>query len=47
MKKRFVIEVTEEFHKKIKDRAKKRNIALRKWILKAIVFALKQEEKFD
>lgn len=47
MKKRFVIEVDEEFHKKIKERAKIRNITLRLWVLRAIKQALKQEEKYD
>lgn len=44
--KRFVIDVDDEFHKKVKDRAKERNITLRKYILRAILQALKQEDKF-
>lgn len=45
--KRFIIEVDKEFHKRVKDRAIKRNITLRLWILRAIKQALKQEEQFD
>jgi hypothetical protein len=39
--------VTEEFHAKIKAMAIKRNITIRKWVVRAILQALKIEEKYD
>lgn len=47
MKKRLVIDVDEDFHKKIKIRATERNITIRKWVVRAITQALKREELGD
>ncbi len=46
-KKRLIVEVNEEFHAKIKSKALARNITIRKWLIRAILQALKQEEKYD
>jgi len=46
-KKRLIVEVDEEFHAKIKTKAQSRNITIRKWIVRAILQALKQEEKYE
>ena len=46
-KKRLVIEVNEEFHAKVKAQALKRNITIRKWVVRAILQALKVEEKYE
>ena len=47
IKKRFVIEVNDEFHQEIKKRAQEKNITLRKWILRAIIQQIKTEEKYE
>lgn len=46
-KKRLVIEVNEDFHKRIKAIAALRNITIRKWVVRAILQALKNEEKYE
>lgn len=46
-KKRLVIEVMEETHKAIKLRAGMRNISMRKWVMRAIIHALKQEDSYN
>jgi hypothetical protein len=46
-KKRLVIEVTEEFHERVKKISLKRNITIRKWVVRAILQALQQEEKHE
>jgi len=46
-KKRLIVEVDEEFHAKVKAKALERNITIRKWIVRAILQALKQEEKYE
>ena len=41
--KALVIEVTPEFHRLVKYRAKERNITIRLWVIRAIKKYLKQE----
>lgn len=45
--KRIVIEVSNEIHIKIKMHATKRNITIRKWALRALLKAIKEEEKYE
>lgn len=44
-KKRFIIEVNDEWHQKVKIHTVERNISIRAWIMQAIVALVKQEEE--
>lgn len=45
--KRLVIDINEEMHTKIKIHAAKRNISIRKWAIRAILKAIKDEEQYE
>lgn len=45
--KRIVLEVPEDLHTQVKVRAAKRNIPIRTWVIRAIVAAIKEEEKYE
>ena len=45
-KKRLIVEVGSRLHKKIKLLAVNRNITMRTWLIRAIVEAIKEEERF-
>jgi len=46
-KKRLSLDISKELHKKIKIRAAIRNISMLRWISRAIMKAIKEEEKYD
>lgn len=43
--KRLVIDISEEFHKRLKEGALKRNITLRRYVLRMLERGLMQEDK--
>lgn len=45
--KRLLINISEEQHAAIKNRAANRNITLRKWVTRAILEAIKKEQAFE
>jgi hypothetical protein len=47
MMKRIVARIPQAIHNDIKRLAKKRNITASRWILRALVAALKQEHSYD
>jgi len=47
MLKRLNIEIEEELLKNVKIRAIEKNITLRRWILRAIIQQIKQEEQYQ
>lgn len=46
-RKRLTLDMSPELHQKIKIRATIRNTTMLKWILRLILKALKEEEKYD
>jgi predicted HicB family RNase H-like nuclease len=44
--KRFVIEIPDEFHCEIKQRAAKRGISIKLWVLRAIKKSALDEDKY-
>lgn len=46
-KKRLNIEVDELTHQAVKEIALKRNITIRKWIIRVIIEALKKEQQYN
>lgn len=44
--KRLLLEVTPELHGEVKIRAARRNISIKKWIERAIMDAIKNEEQY-
>ena len=45
--KRLVIDIPEDLHTRVKLRATTRNITIRLWVLRALIFALTKEEKYE
>jgi predicted HicB family RNase H-like nuclease len=46
-KKRLVIEVDDRMHETIKDRANHRHVTIRKWVLRALLEAIKKEQQYE
>lgn len=45
--KRLNVEIPEELHKQLKIRAAERCITIKKWIIRAINLAVKEEQKYE
>jgi len=45
--KQVIIEMPEELHKEIKIRAAYRNMTMKAWIIRAILDAIAQEQKYE
>ena len=45
--KRIVLDVPQDLHTQVKIRAATRNIPIRTWVVRAIIAAIKAEEKYE
>ena len=46
-RKRLLLDITEDQHREIKMRAVKRNITIKKWVMRAIAEAIAKEKKYE